>query len=252
MLSMDFSQVKQVIGVGYTYRQSRPVRDRMGKSRSDHSSHHTDFTYFKKVNGPEEIVKDGERLHLTRHPITGESVKHWSESEVAIILSEQHTIVGYCLANDFTAFEIELQNLGEDYDPTYYGKCWPGSCSLGPKIFSAEKIRDDNNLEIGLRIERDGIEICDLTYNTRSQLRPFVELPELVVWYYTDLIARFGSYETLPQSKQIEITGGFLPSGTVILVGSGIIKLDSKYFAKSGDIVTIYCPLFGELRNRVE
>jgi 2-keto-4-pentenoate hydratase/2-oxohepta-3-ene-1,7-dioic acid hydratase in catechol pathway len=55
----------------------------------------------------------------------------------------------------------------------------------------------------------------------------------------------------LRQSKQIIVENGFLPAGTIILTGTGLIT-PSYWYAQRGDIVSVYCKEIGELRNKVE
>jgi len=44
---------------------------------------------------------------------------------------------------------------------------------------------------------------------------------------------------------------GFLPSGTIILCGAGLIKVGEDYSARRRDIVTVFCPQMGELKNAI-
>ena len=248
---MGFSSITQAIGVGYNYKASKGVRAALS-TRLDHSSHHRDFTYFKKIEKPEDIVLDEGNLLLTKHPISGQEVKHLVEPEVAIVLGEHHEIEGYCLANDFTAYQIELQDLGGEYDPTYYGKCWKGSCSLGPEIVLAEHIKNDGDLRIQLRIQKRNGTDFDYYFNTNSRVRLFSELPKLIIEYYFELLQRYGIVENIPKSKKINVTrDGFLPEGTVVLTGAGIVKLKEQCEVQRGDLVTISSSILGELTNYI-
>ncbi len=251
-MQMEFSLIRQVIGVAYTYPSSGAVRHRLAATRPDHSSHHRDFSYFRKVESSEDIVRNMGSLRLRRHPETGAEIRHWSEPELAILLGHNHHILAYCLANDFTAAEIELQSLASGEDPTHQGKCWKGSVSLGPRFFTPEEIGDDGILEIGFRIQRGAITVFDGTYNTKSRLRSFVELPQLIVDYYLWLLDLHGSFSALPASKRIIIEQHSLPEGTVILAGSGIIKVNETYNTRVGDQVTIYSRSIGELTNPID
>jgi 2-dehydro-3-deoxy-D-arabinonate dehydratase len=239
-------QIRQVIGVAHTYMVSRAVRKAL--SGEGHSSHQTNpFSYFKKVEQPEDIVSTGESLVLRKHPETDESVAHWYEPELAIILGPNHTIAGYALGNDLTAKGIEFEAHGEGYDPTYFGKCWKGSCALGAQFVTPDEIGDDRIIEIRLRIEQNGQTIYDHSYSTDSALWSFADIPQMIIVRRAELM-KAGE---LPASKQILLDeNGMLPEGTVILTGTGLITPE-KYYAIAGDVVTVSSQKLGELRNTV-
>ena len=195
------------------------------------------FSYFYKgdsitVIGTREDLKLRDRIN-----------SHWPEAELAIILGRGHEIIGYMLSNDFTAIGIETQGRTKDFDGTYFGKVWKGSCSLGPRIVSPNEL-DTDNLDIGLRIERIGQTIYDNKYNTKQRKREFRELADMVVQYYRG----FGNNP--PPSKRILTEAGFLLEGTVILAGTGLI-VPQRCHSQIGDSITIYSKPFGELQNRV-
>jgi len=237
--------VVQVIGCAHNYRVSRAARQRLAKERADHSSHGDNpFSFFKKVEKPEDIVNNNENLVLRRNPETNEEIDHWYEPELAIVLGEKHRICAYTLANDLSATGIEFKDR-EDYDPTYSGKCWRGSCSIGPG-FVGQEVGDMDNLEINLRIERNRSIIYSHGYNTGSRTWPFALLPKMIVDHYFQLRDKI----ELRQSKQIMLDGGFLPGGTIILTGTGLI-VPRRCYAMEGDIVTVHSPAIGELVNAV-
>lgn len=244
---MDTSQLKiaQVIGCAYTYRVSLAARRRFAAAREDHSSHHKTFSYFKKIERPEDIIENGDALVLRRHPETGKEVDHWYEPELAFLLGKKHTIVAYALANDLTAAALEFAQTRGDFDPTYYGKCWPGSCAIAPRFFSLSEIGNPNELEIGLRILRAGRVIYDHSYLTSQRLRDFSDFPALIL----ERMKEFGN--KLPRSKQILVEStGFLPEWTVVLAGTGLITPKACY-ANNGDVVTVYSPELAKLTNPI-
>ena len=238
--------IVQVIGCAHNYKVSKAARHKLSKDRFDHSSHKSDpFSYFKKVEKPEDIVHNNETLILRKKPETNEVIDHWYEPELAIVLGEKHRICAYTLANDLSATGIEFKEI-EGYDPTHFGKCWQGSCSLGPRFLEPELV-DDNNLEINLTIERNGRVIYRHGYNTASRCWPFSQLPHMVVDCYLHLKHN----GKLRQSKQILVDHEFLPEGTVILTGTGLI-VPRRCFAMEGDIATVECPPIGKLINPVK
>ena len=239
-------KIVQVIGCAHNYKVSKAARHKLSKERSDHSSHRSNpFSYFKKVENPEHIVHNDENLILRRNPETNEDIDHWYEPELAIVLGEKHRICAYTLANDLSATGIEFKEIGV-YDPTYLGKCWKGSCSLGPRFVDPELV-DADNLEINLMIERNGQIIYGHGYNTASRCWPFSQLPDMIVDYYLKL----KNDGKLRQSKQILVHHEFLPEGTVILTGTGLI-VPRRCFAMEGDIATVECPPIGKLINPVK
>ncbi len=240
-------RIAQVIGCAYTFRVSQAVRDSFAKDRTDHSSHQgiNAFSYFKKVERPEEIIGNEGILRLRKHPITREKVEHWCEPELAILMGEKHKIAAYGLGNDFTAKGLEFEQANKGYDPTYYGKCWEGSCSIGPRFLELTSIQEISDLEIGLRIFRAGKIVYDHAYSTAQRIREFEELPGMIL----ERLRSFGS--EIPASKQILVEKGFLPEGTVILAGTGLI-VPKKFYSENGDVVTVYSPKIGELRNQIK
>lgn len=234
--------ITQIIGCAYTYQGSLGIRKILTTGVKNHSSQTKNFSYFYKgdIN---TVVGNGKDLILRRDKGVVNS-DHWSEPELALFLGERHEILGYSLANDFTAIGIEIKGRTFDFDGTYFGKVWKGSCSIGPRIIPIRKI-DVNDIDIGLRIEREGKVIYDHKYNTKTRKRSFEDLPKLIIDYAKTF------QEPIPLSKRIQIKNGYLESGTVILAGTGII-VPKSFYSQEGDIVTVYCDQIGELKNRIK
>jgi 2-dehydro-3-deoxy-D-arabinonate dehydratase len=248
-----FKGIAQVIGCAYTYQASKAVRSFLTTKLTQKSHHHSaqtkDFSYFYKGN-PSTCVSNNEALRLRLDPRTGKPTVHWPEPELAILLGNNHEFVGYALGNDFTAFEIEMVGRTADFDGTYHGKCWKGSCSIGPRFIPAKEIKDDGNLVIGLKIERVGEKIYDAKFGTKMRKRDFKELPRLILTYHDELKKQYQN--NMPLSKKIQIEkNGMLPAGTVLLTGS-ILIVPPKCYSKEGDIITVYNAQIGELRNLVQ
>jgi 2-keto-4-pentenoate hydratase/2-oxohepta-3-ene-1,7-dioic acid hydratase in catechol pathway len=225
----------QVIGVGYTYQPSLAVRKSKTRDLEEHhSSQSKDFTYFYK-GLLEDTAAHDEPMLLQTDPRTRLMAQHWVEPELAIMLGERHEIAAYTLANDLTAFSIELAGRTERFDGTYHGKCWTKSAALGPKWYSLKEVHDDGNLTIGLKIERAGVVIYDHSYNTSRRKRLFTEIPEMILAYREE----FGNNP--PLSKTIAIQDGFLLAGTIIMLGTGVV-VPERCYSEPGDIATIYCP----------
>jgi 2-dehydro-3-deoxy-D-arabinonate dehydratase len=142
------------------------------------------------------------------------------EPELAVVLGGGGKVIGYTLANDVSAWDIEREN------PLYLpqSKVYTGSCALGPVIVTADELPDPYNLTISCRITRGGKVIFS------------------------------GETSTARLARRIEIMIEFLlrsnpvPSGTVLLTGTGIIVTEEKALAP-GDVVAIKVAEIGELAN---
>jgi 2-dehydro-3-deoxy-D-arabinonate dehydratase len=145
-----------------------------------------------------------------------------SEPEVAVVVGHARAILGFTLANDVSAWDIEREN------PLYLpqSKVYNGCFSLGPVIVTPDEVRDPYALEVTCRVERAGREVFSGSASTGQLKRRF---PELVEW--------------LLRSNDV-------PAGTVLSTGTGIIQ-PMDVGLEEGDVVTITCPEIGELRNPV-
>jgi 2-dehydro-3-deoxy-D-arabinonate dehydratase len=143
------------------------------------------------------------------------------EPELALILGHEGRIVGFTLANDVSAWDIERENAL--YLPQ--SKVYNGCCALGPLMVSADEMPDPYDLDMTCTIERGGATLFSGSVNTRKLHRKFEELIE---------------YLTRANS---------VPCGTVLLTGTGIIVPESASLAP-GDVVTIHVPEIGTLSNR--
>lgn len=145
-----------------------------------------------------------------------------TEPELALVLGGKGSILGFTLANDVSAWDIERDN------PLYLpqSKVYDGCFSLGPVVVTPDEIRDPYALELRCRVTRGGREVFAGSASTAQLKRRF---PELVEW--------------LRRSNGI-------PPGTVLSTGTGIIQpMDAGL--EEGDVVTISCPEIGELVNPV-
>jgi 2-keto-4-pentenoate hydratase/2-oxohepta-3-ene-1,7-dioic acid hydratase in catechol pathway len=233
-----------VVGVAYTYDTSRTARRELTRDQPKHSSWTDSFSFFVKCRLDEASPHRGE-LRLNPRLATNGKPLHWPEAELAALLGPAHEIVAYTLANDFTAFTLETGAGAGDTDNTYLGKCWPGSCGLGPAFVPVTALGPVDDLPVTLRIERGERTIYADTYRTSSRNREFSEVADLIVRRR----GRFG--DTPPRSKCVHLDeSGRLPAGTVILLGTGLIVPPEAY-CRAGDRITVSCPGLGELSNVV-
>jgi len=145
-----------------------------------------------------------------------------SEPELAIVLGRRGTILGFTLANDVSAWDIEREN------PLYLpqSKIYRGCFSFGPVIVTPDEIADPYALTLRCRVLRDGKEVFAGETSTARLKRRFTELVE---W--------------LLRSNDVA-------TGTVLSTGTGIIQpLDVGL--EENDVVEISCPEIGTLVNPV-
>jgi 2-dehydro-3-deoxy-D-arabinonate dehydratase len=145
-----------------------------------------------------------------------------AEPEIAIVLASTGAILGYTLANDVSAWDIERDN------PLYLpqSKVYNGCFAFGPVIVTPDEIADPYALALRCSVTRSGQEVFAGEAST-SQLKRRFE--EIVSW--------------LLRSNEIR-TGSVLSTGTGIIqpLGAGL---------EPGDVVTLSCPQLGELANPV-
>jgi 2-keto-4-pentenoate hydratase/2-oxohepta-3-ene-1,7-dioic acid hydratase in catechol pathway len=240
---MKIPALSQIVGIAYNYLPSKQMRRRLTAGiDSHHSSQEKDFSYFYK--GSEvSMSRHQEPLKIRKHPFTNDEMDHWPEAEVAILMGENHEIAAYALANDFTAIGIEKQGRSEEFDGTYFGKFWNGSCSLGPRWVPAREI-DDSDLEVTLKIERATRIPYEASFNTSKRKTGFEELPGKIAEYHDSFQGN------LPPSKRIDIVNGKLPNGTIILTGTYLI-VPERWYSQEGDLITISSEQLGTLQNEV-
>jgi 2-dehydro-3-deoxy-D-arabinonate dehydratase len=145
-----------------------------------------------------------------------------TEPELAVVVGHRGSILGFTLANDVSAWDIEREN------PLYLpqSKVYRGCFAFGPVIVTPDEVPDPYALELRCRVERGEREVFAGSAGTAQLKRRF---PELIQW--------------LRRSNDV-------PTGTVLSTGTGIIQpLDVGL--EEGDVVTISCPEIGELRNPV-
>ena len=142
------------------------------------------------------------------------------EPELAVVLGSRGRIVGYTLANDVSAWDIERENAL--YLPQ--SKAYQGSCALGPVIVTADQLPEPYAIEISCTVARGGEVIFHGQVSTARLHRRL----EVLIQY-------------LLRSNPV-------PAGSVLLTGTGIIVPETAALAP-GDVVTIRAAEIGELSN---
>src|SRR5271163_1356983 len=212
-------QPREVWGCGCTYETSASFRD------AEHGTREGFYAHVYKSPRPEIFFKGTARVCVGPGQaigIRGDSKFTAPEPELALVLGAKGKILGYTLANDVSAWDIEREN------PLYLpqSKTYTGCCSLGPVMVTSNEIPDPYSLHITCRIKR--------------QSRIIFE----------------GSTSTSRLNRKLEAIVGFLrranpvPAGTVLCTGTGIIVKEDAALA-AGDEVAIECAPIGVLSNPV-
>jgi 2-dehydro-3-deoxy-D-arabinonate dehydratase len=205
----------EVWGAGVTYRRSADFREEgTGFYDRVYDAERPEL-FFKASAG--RCAAPGEPIGRRR-----DSGFTASEPELAIVLGQRGTILGFTLANDVSAWDIEREN------PLYLpqSKIYRGCFSFGPVIVTPDEIADPYALTVRCRILRDGTEVFSDETSTARLKRRYTELAE---W--------------LLRSNEIA-------TGTVLSTGTGIIQ-PLEIGLEEGDVVEISCPEIGRLTNPV-
>jgi 2-dehydro-3-deoxy-D-arabinonate dehydratase len=209
----------EVWGCGCTYETSAAFRD------AEHGTREGMYAHVYRETRPEVFFKG-----TARHCVgTGDAIGIRPDSrftapepELAIVLGPGHTIFGFTLANDVSAWDIERENALYLTQSKVYDRC----CALGPVIVTADEIPDPYSLQISCTVTRSGKVLFHGEVSTAKLHRRL----ETLVEYLT--------------------RANNVPTGTVVLTGTGIIVPQDAALAP-GDVVTISVPEIGELTNTV-
>lgn len=142
------------------------------------------------------------------------------EPELALVLGKRGKILGFTLANDVSAWDIERENAL--YLPQ--SKVYTACCALGPVMVTVDGIDDPYNLQMTCEITRGDKTTFSGSVSTAKLHRKF----ETLVEYLT-------------RSNPI-------PAGSVVCTGTGIIVTEEAAL-QPGDVVRIRIPEIGELAN---
>jgi 2-dehydro-3-deoxy-D-arabinonate dehydratase len=207
----------EVWGCGCTYETSASFRD------AEHGTREGMYAYVYREARPEVFFKGTARV--CAGPGQGIGIRVDSkftapEPELAVVLGSGGRIVGFTLANDVSAWDIERENALYLTQSKVYNAC----CALGPVILTADSLPDPYHLEMTCTITRGGKELFSGSVSTARLHRRLETLVEF-----------------LTRANRV-------PSGTVLLTGTGIIVTHESALAP-GDVVTISAPEIGALVN---
>jgi 2-dehydro-3-deoxy-D-arabinonate dehydratase len=211
---------QEVWACGCTYEMSATFRD------AEHGTREGMYAHVFREPRPEIFFKGTARVCVgTGQPIgiRADSKFTAPEPELALILGSRGRILGYTLANDVSAWDIEREN------PLYLpqSKIYTACCALGPVIVTTDELDDPYNLEMTCRITRNGSVRFEGVTSTARLHRKFETLTEYLL-----------------RSNQV-------PAGSVLLTGTGIIVTEEAALG-AGDTVSIRVRQIGELSNVAE
>src|ERR1035437_5338868 len=209
----------EVWGCGCTYETSAAFRD------AEHGAREGMYAHVYRDARPEVFFKG-----TARHCVgSGEAIGIRPDSrftapepELALVLGPAHSIFGFTLANDVSAWDIERENALYLTQSKVYDRC----CALGPVIITAVDIPDPYSLQMTCTVTRSGKVLSQGEVSTGNLHRRLETL-----------------LESLPRANHV-------PAGAVVLTGTGIIVPQEAALAP-GDVVTISVPEIGDLTNTV-
>ena len=207
----------EVWACGCTYETSAAFRD------AEYGTREGFYAYVYKNQRPEIFFKGTARVCVgPGQPIGIRPDSHFTapEPELAVVLGSEGKVLGYTLANDVSAWDIEREN------PLYLPQCkiYTGSCSLGPVIVTTDELSDPYSLNMTCTIRRGDKTIFSGATCTSRLARKIEEMVEFLL-----------------RSNPV-------PAGSVLLTGTGIIVTEEAALAP-GDIVSLQIPEIGELSN---
>ena len=152
--------------------------------------------------------------------IRKDSVFTAPEPELAVLLGSKGSVLGYTLANDVSAWDIEREN------PLYLpqSKVYTGCCALGPWFVTADELADPYALDMACTIHRGGSLLFEGQTSTAKLGRKIDQLIEYL------------------------LRANPVPAGSVLLTGTGII-VTQEAALHPGDVVAISADGLGTLSN---
>ena len=173
------------------------------------------------INGPNdniEILPDSKKLdwEVELGIIIGKEAKHIKENE------SQNHILGYCLVNDVSEREWQIEKMGQ----WVKGKSHDTFGPIGPYLVTKDEIKDINNLNMSLDLNGNRMQ----SGNTNTMI------------FNVDVIV---SYVSKFMSLQ---AGDIITTGTPPGVGMG---MKPQQFLKAGDTMKLSIENLGEQNSKV-
>src|SRR5690349_2252337 len=139
----------EVWACGCTYETSASFRD------AEHGTREGMYAHVYRSERPEIFFKGTARVCVGPGQAIGlraDSKFTAPEPELAVILGSRGAVIGYTLANDVSAWDIERENALYLPQSKVYSAC----CALGPVIVTADQLTDPYKLEMTCTITRNG------------------------------------------------------------------------------------------------
>lgn len=209
---------REVWACGCTYEMSAAFRD------AEHNTREGFYAYvYNNANRPESFFKGTARVCVGPGQPIGirpDSKFTAPEPELAVVLGTAGKVLGYTLANDVSAWDIEKEN------PLYLpqSKVYNACCSLGPVMVTPEELKNPYGLDMTCTITRKGETVFSGAVNTEKLHRKIETLVEYL------------------------FRANSIPAGSVLCTGTGIIVKEENALAP-GDVVTITVAEIGTLSN---
>lgn len=208
---------REVWACGCTYEMSATFRD------GEHGTREGFYYHAHTAPRPEIFFKGTQRVCVGpggKIGLRDDSTFMAPEPELAVLLGSKGRILGYTLANDVSAWDIEREN------PLYLpqSKVFTGSCALGPWFATVDEIADPYSIGMGCTIQRGENLLFEGACSTAKMGRKLDVLIEYL------------------------LRANPVPAGSVLLTGTGII-VTQEAALQPGDTVTITGEGLGTLSN---
>lgn len=209
---------REVWACGCTYEMSAAFRD------AEHNTREGFYAYvYNNANRPESFFKGTARVCVGPGQPIGirpDSKFTAPEPELAVVLGTAGKVLGFTLANDVSAWDIEKEN------PLYLpqSKVYNACCSLGPVMVTPDELKNPYGLDMTCTITRKGATVFSGAVNTEKLHRKIETLVEYL------------------------FRANSIPAGSVLCTGTGIIVKEENALAP-GDVVTITVAEIGTLSN---
>ena len=203
---------------GVTYERSRDAR-------LEESAASDVYAMVYDADRPEIFLTDAacRRTVGPNAPLGVRADSTWTvpEPELALVIGEGGTILGYTVGNDVTARDVEGAN------PLYLpqAKIYAAACALGPALLVPEDWAAPFDIELRI-LGAGGDIVFEGTTSTASMVR---SIPELIDYLRRD---------------------NPVPAGSVLLTGTGLVPPD-EVTLEPGHRVEVHVPGIGTLVNSV-
>jgi|SRR5579871_290220 len=207
----------EVWACGCTYETSASFRD------AEHGTREGMYAHVYRSPRPEIFFKGTARVCVgPGEPIGIRSDSKFTapEPELAVILGSRGAVLGYTLANDVSAWDIERENALYLPQSKVYSAC----CALGPLIVTADELTNPYGLEMTCTVTRNG--------------KPT----------FTGQVSTARLHRKLETLMEYLLRANPVPAASVLLTGTGIIVTEEAALAP-GDVCAIRVSELGELAN---